>query len=207
LRSVGPQTGPIPGDDPYKEFTMKIEELMTRPVVTCHADDPMSCAAQRMWENDCGALPVVDGEGHTVAVITDRDICMAAWTTGKTLYELPVRAAMSHEVFCCHPQDSAQVLVRTMSEHRVRRVPIVDEDGHPIGIVSINDVTRNTARLRQSTSWAEARDLMQTMAAICEPRVESAPSVERGAARAAVAAASAAPIAAATAPTPVPVTS
>jgi len=196
---------------------MKIEELMTQPVVTCHADDPMSCAAQRMWENDCGALPVVDGEGHTVAVITDRDICMAAWTTGKTLYELPVRAAMSHELFCCHPQDSAQALVRTMSEHRVRRVPIVDEDGHPIGIVSINDVTRNTARLRQSTSWAEARDLMQTMAAICEPRVESAPSVERGAARAAAASAgpvaSTAPVAAsatisaATSPKPVHVTS
>jgi CBS domain-containing protein len=149
---------------------MKISELMTRPVVTCHADDPMSCAAERMWEHDIGALPVVDGDEHVVAVITDRDICMAAWTTGKALHEIPVRVAMSHDLVSCRPNESTQALARVMGEHRVRRVPVVDEEGHAVGMVSINDVARTTANLRPTGQWGEARDLMLAISAICEHR-------------------------------------
>lgn len=153
---------------------MKIEELMSHPAVTCHADEPMSCAARLMWEHDIGALPVVDGDERVVAVITDRDVCMAAWTTGKALHEIPVRVAMSHELFSCRPNESAQALARVMGEHRVRRVPIVDDEGRAVGIVSINDVARTTASLRPADRWGEARDLMLAISAICEHRAAPA---------------------------------
>jgi CBS domain-containing protein len=124
---------------------MKITELMTQPAVTCSTSDDLDCAAQLMWEHDCGALPVVDGDGRTVGVITDRDICMAVWTQGRTLPTIPVRAAMSKQVFACRADDTLEAVRRTMQEKRIRRVPIVDAENRPVGMLSLNDLAQTLA--------------------------------------------------------------
>ena len=67
---------------------MKVSQLMTKDVATCRADEPVSRAAQIMWDHDCGCVPVVDDAGHIQGMITDRDICMAAFTQGKRLDEM-----------------------------------------------------------------------------------------------------------------------
>jgi predicted transcriptional regulator len=72
-----------------KEFSStRIEKLMHRPVVTCHVNDSLANAARLLWEQDCGALPVVDERGRVVAMITDRDICMVAYTQGLLLWSI-----------------------------------------------------------------------------------------------------------------------
>src|SRR5271166_4874048 len=65
----------------------------------------MNRAAQLLWENDIGALPVVadDGSNRLVGIVTDRDICMAVYTQGKTLGDLLVDQAMSRDVRGCSP--------------------------------------------------------------------------------------------------------
>ena len=52
---------------------MKIEELMTKTPTTILGQDTLDAAAQKLWDSDCGVLPVVGGDGRLVGIITDRD--------------------------------------------------------------------------------------------------------------------------------------
>jgi len=68
-----------------------------------------------MWENDCGCVPVVDRAARLIAMLTDRDICMAAYTRGGTLKDIRVSAAMSSELFACRPDDDLLVAQKMMA--------------------------------------------------------------------------------------------
>ena len=74
---------------------MKVEQLMTMNPSSCHPEDTMQQAARIFWEHDCGCAPVTDHDAHVVGMITDRDVCMAAYTQGKPLTELSVASAMA----------------------------------------------------------------------------------------------------------------
>ena len=80
---------------------MKVQDAMTRNVTACHENDSLNYAAQLMWECDCGAIPVLDGNDVVCGMITDRDVAMAAYTQGLALQEIPVRTAMSTVVHSC----------------------------------------------------------------------------------------------------------
>jgi CBS domain-containing protein len=147
---------------------MNIQEIMSKPAVTCRPSETLSAAAQLMWERDCGAVPVVNDDGSVVGMITDRDICMAAYTRGQPLGDISVESAMAKEVFACHMDDSLDAAEHLMSDKQVRRVPIVDGDNRPIGLVSLNDVARYAASARKENGLD--REVTQTLAAICQPR-------------------------------------
>lgn len=151
---------------------MEIRKIMSEPAVTCRAEDSLNTAAQLMWERDCGALPVVDDGGRAVGIVTDRDICMAAYTQGRALTDIRVAEAMSRSVFSCHADDSLEDAERLMKERQIRRVPVVDGDNRAIGMLSLNDLARCAARARQKSGME--RELTQTLAAICEPRPRAA---------------------------------
>ncbi|HVS11206.1 MAG TPA: CBS domain-containing protein, partial [Planctomycetota bacterium] len=80
---------------------MKVEQLMTRDVKACAPQDSLSRAAQLLWESDIGALPVVDSEGRVVGMVTDRDVCMAAYFKGRPLAEIRVDETMARKVYSC----------------------------------------------------------------------------------------------------------
>lgn len=154
----------------------RADQLMSKPVQCCGPDDPLSEAARLMWEHDCGVVTVI-GEGDAVVgVITDRDICMAAHHQGRRLAEIPVRSAMSREVVACAPSDSIEAVEALMQRRQVRRVPVIDERGHPIGMISQNDLVRDAAQRRRSGS---DRHVVETLAAIGEPRHEPARQAPR----------------------------
>ncbi len=125
---------------------MKVERLMNTDVGTCRPNDDGDCAAKIMWERDCGFVPVVDERSRVLGVVTDRDLCMAAYTQGKSLSELRVRSAMSQEVFSCRPDDDLSKAEAAMRKHQVRRLPVADEKGQLKGILSLSDITREAAR-------------------------------------------------------------
>ena len=151
---------------------VKVHELMTRDVKTCGRDDTVNRAARIMWEHDCGCVPVVDGGGQVVGMVTDRDVCMAAYTQGLPLPAIRVETAMSKQVHACRPDDSLLVAERVMREHRVRRLPVVAPDGTLAGILSLNDVAQEAAREHApATRDVSAEGLAQTLAAVCERRL------------------------------------
>ena len=112
---------------------MKAEECMTRGVRTCRPETSMNEAAHMMWEGDCGVLPVVDGDGRAVGMITDRDICMGAHFYGKGLGDVTVAESMARRVFACQTSDPIEQVVRSMADHRVRRIPVLDGTGKVAG--------------------------------------------------------------------------
>ncbi len=121
---------------------MKVQSIMTGEVVVCRPEDSLETAARLLWERDCGSLPVVDAAGRTRAMITDRDICMGAYTTGRPLSELRVADSMSSRLVACQAGDSIEDAARTMSEHALRRLPVVDDDGVLRGVVCLSDLAR-----------------------------------------------------------------
>ncbi len=155
---------------------MHVEARMTREVAACHAEHSLAAAASRMRDHDCGCLPVVDGAGHVVGMITDRDICMAALATGAALSTLRVAEAMTGAVVTTRPLDSLEDAERTMRQHRVRRLPVVDDQARLNGILSCNDLFRGAAANgdgnghRPGTAAHEAIHLVGTLAAIGEAR-------------------------------------
>jgi CBS domain-containing protein len=149
---------------------MNVSELMTTPVNSCGCDDNLQRAAQLMWEGDCGAIPVVDGEGRLVGMVTDRDVCMAAYTRGQALWQIPVSVAMANQVSRVNESDRIEVAVDVMRSAHVHRVPVLDGDGRLAGIVSMNDLARHVQRSPSGkTNGLSSGTIAQTLAAICEP--------------------------------------
>jgi CBS domain-containing protein len=148
---------------------MNVEELMTKPVVTIKAHEHLSVAAQKMWDTDCGVLPVVRDDGRLVGILTDRDICMSAWSQGRVLETIRADEAMSKQVFAVKPDQEIGVAERLMAEHRIRRLPVVDANEKPVGIVSMNDLAREVTRAGGRIKNGVARAI-DTLAAICQPR-------------------------------------
>ena len=107
---------------------MRVRDCMTTDLVTCHPEDSDAHAAQLMWERDCGVLPVVDESDRIVGMVTDRDICMGAYTKGETFSTLRVRDAMASEVHHCSPADTLEDALNVMARFQVRRIPVVDDD-------------------------------------------------------------------------------
>jgi len=156
---------------------VRIEQLMKKDIGTVTSEQTLNDAAQILWERDCGCVPVVseDGSRHVVGMLTDRDICMAAYTQGKGLRELRVRGAMSSATQTCRPGDSVEDAEATLRRAQVRRLPVVDEADQLVGIVSLSDLACAAARCRSQKKPAlDEVDVAETLASICRPREISA---------------------------------
>jgi CBS domain-containing protein len=157
---------------------------MTTAVKSCGTDDDLQRAAQIMWENDCGIVPVVDGDGRLVGVITDRDVCMAAYTQGQPLWQIQVSNTMAKQVHGVRETDLIEAAEGLMRRVRVRRVPVLDGNGRLRGILSMNDLARHAHRSAgHKTHGVSGDSIMQTLAAICErhagskePTINSSPA-------------------------------
>lgn len=128
---------------------MKVEQLMTRNVETCRPDESLHRAAELMWRNDCGALPVVSADGETeqvVGMLTDRDVCMAAYLQGRPLWDMTVASAMSKRVCSCRPTDPIHVALKIMETNQIRRLPVLDANDRLVGLLSLADLSREAAR-------------------------------------------------------------
>lgn len=148
---------------------MRVSQLMSQPPITCSLSSTLNQAAQLMWEHDCGAVPVVDDEGRVAGIVTDRDICMAAYTRGESLSVIPVAVAMAKSVVCCHPDDDVASAESIMGEQQVRRLPVVDAENHPLGLLSLSDLAQEIARPR-SLAAGTPREFLAMVGAITRPR-------------------------------------
>jgi CBS domain-containing protein len=145
---------------------MNVEELMSRNVQTCAASDSVNDAARIMWEQDCGCVPVVEADGIVVGIITDRDICMAAYTQGRGLMHMNVESAASKNVVTIGKDESLRRAKELMREAQVRRLPVVDSGGRLVGLLSLSDLARHVPDFGERVG----EPLLGALAAICQPR-------------------------------------
>jgi CBS domain-containing protein len=148
---------------------MRVHDLMTTPAVTCHVNDTLQAAATAMWNSDCGAIVVVNDEGKATGIITDRDICMAAYTQGRPLGAILVHTAMAHQLIAVPPDHKVADAERLMADHQIRRLPVVNAEGVPIGMLSLNDLAIECCEPDTAMKNGPAR-VAYTLAAICQHR-------------------------------------
>jgi CBS domain-containing protein len=134
-----------------------VRSLMTNRVQACGEADSLARAAQLMWENDCGIVPVVENS-LVVGVVTDRDVCIATYTQGRAPAEIRVGNVMSKRVYACAVDDSIGNALSLMAEQRVRRLPVTGKDGRLVGMLALADIAR----------WARATPATGVEAALCE---------------------------------------
>jgi CBS domain-containing protein len=171
---LGPILARSIADETTEAAAMKVENMMNREVKTCHPQDHLNQGAQVMWENTCGAVPIVDQQRCPVGFLTDRDICMAAYTQGKPLQDLSVEGAMSHRVVACHADDDLSAAMRTMAETGLRRLPVIGNDGTLIGILSLDDIACEAGRTMRGGVNLELRTQVADITiAVCRGRVKA----------------------------------
>ncbi|HZY58811.1 MAG TPA: CBS domain-containing protein [Candidatus Binataceae bacterium] len=150
---------------------MKVQRIMRHGVKTCHPHDSLNDAAQIMWEDACGSVPVVDEEFRPVGFLTDRDICMAAYTQGAPLGAMCVASAMARRVVSCSPEDDVTDAARVMRENGVRRLPVVDAEGRLVGLLSLDDLACEFEHTHNNGLDRELGSLLaHTYGAICHAR-------------------------------------
>lgn len=122
---------------------MKISDIMTRNVRVVSPDRTVQEAARLMDEMNVGVLPVCDGR-RLRGMITDRDITVRATAAGLPPDTTRVRDIMTDNVWWCFADDDVGHIVQLMSDHQIRRLPVIDRDKHLIGIVALGDLATDT---------------------------------------------------------------
>lgn len=151
---------------------MRVKDLMTSPVRSCGPNTNLAAAAMIMWESDCGALPVVNPEGKVVGMLTDRDICMAVATKHRDASDISVGETSSGKMCACSPQDDIKEAFRIMAKERIRRLPVVNEDGRLHGILCMNDLILQAEKAEKRKAPALSYDeVMRTLKIISAHRV------------------------------------
>jgi CBS domain-containing protein len=118
---------------------MKISELMTPNPQTVRPDDTLQVAAQTMDELNVGALPVCEN-GRLVGLLTDRDIVVRATSAGQDPCTTAVATVMTTAPHSLQPDALLQDALRVMQQLQVRRLPVLDDQGMLVGILSLGDL-------------------------------------------------------------------
>lgn len=128
---------------------MTVGDICTRNVVVAPKTESIVDAAKRMRSSHVGDLVIVEnrnGQHVPIGILTDRDIVIGV-VAGDPVHinYLLVGDAMSSDLVTARDQDTIESALEKMREHGVRRLPIVDETGALVGILTIDDVLQHLA--------------------------------------------------------------
>lgn len=143
---------------------MKVKEIMTPDPKAIWLTESLVDAAQLMWENDCGVLPIIKDGRKVVGLITDRDICMATAIKQTDPSGISVEEVMTGKVYSVNSEDDVAEALLAMQAHKVRRLPVVSADGELEGILSMNDIVLKA----NESNGLDYADVVKTYQAICQ---------------------------------------
>lgn len=120
---------------------MNVQDIMTTDIATCGPETNLELIANMMWNKNCGSIPVLNQSGQPLGVVTDRDIAMGCALNHKPLWELAAQDLLGgREVHCCRATDSIKNSLQQMSQNHIRRLPVVDDNGCLVGMLSLGDI-------------------------------------------------------------------
>ena len=123
---------------------MRISDVIRRKgdlVVTVRSDATVQQLLEILEEHKIGALVVSDDDETVTGIVSERDVARHLRSTGAGLLDQTVATIMTSDVQTCTPEDFIEDLARTMTDRRIRHVPVV-ADGHLVAIVSIGDIVK-----------------------------------------------------------------
>lgn len=120
-----------------------VREIMTSGAESIDPSSTVAEAAQKMAQHDYGVMPICDGQGQLQGMLTDRDIVVKVIAAGKDPQQCQVNEfASGGEVFTIGADDTVEDALRTMMDHKVRRLPVIDGT-NLVGMVSQGDIATN----------------------------------------------------------------
>ncbi len=149
--------------------SVAVKNAMHTGPATCEVEEALDVPARLMWALDIGCVPVVGPDGTLAGMITDRDIAMCSLLTGRPLSSVSVSEAMSHPAISIGLDEPVSLAEELMRKHRIRRLPVVDDQGRLVGIFALNDLARLTRNTPGANS-VESRQVLETLEVIGRPR-------------------------------------
>lgn len=143
---------------------MKVKEIMTKEPLVCTRDTGLQAVAKMMCDADCGEIPVVESasDARPVGVITDRDIACRAVARGQNPFGLKAADCMSAPPVTVTPETDLRECCALLERHKIRRLPVVDEQGRCCGIVAQADIA---LRCPSDVTSEVVREVSQPVAA------------------------------------------
>jgi CBS domain-containing protein len=145
---------------------LRCRDIMTRDLAIATRDTPITEVALMMKQEDTGVIPVVEydmtpgncrtegaerrydgrnySRGKLMGLITDRDIVIRAIAEGKECTQVRAEDVMSVDIHTAHPNDRLVDVIRKMGDKQVRRIPVCNENGYLVGMISMADVAVET---------------------------------------------------------------
>lgn len=136
---------------------MKVQELMSKPVIRIMADEPVSVAARTLTRYNIGAMPVCGSDGRVCGVITDRDIVTRCLAAQRPADYTPVREVMTKQVLSVSPDTAVEEAAALMAKCQVRRLPVVN-NGRLCGMLTLGDLA---ASKKESFSSQNVASVLQ----------------------------------------------
>ncbi|HKR12302.1 MAG TPA: CBS domain-containing protein [Pyrinomonadaceae bacterium] len=150
---------------------LRCRDIMTRDLAVATRDTMITEIALMMKQEDTGVIPVVEydvapgngrnedterkyngrnySRGKLVGLITDRDIVIRGVSEGKDCTQVRAEDIMSVDIHTVHPNDRVVDVIRKMGEKQVRRIPVCNENGYLVGMISMADVAVETREDRE----------------------------------------------------------
>jgi len=134
----------VPPFYPRRKIPLMAKDIMATPPVTISDKARITEAARLMCENRIGSVLVVNESGKLIGIVTERDLACAV---AKECEDAPVWGVMTENPVTVKPEAPVEEIVRIMGELGVRHMPVVDDEGKPLGVISIRDIVALTRLL------------------------------------------------------------
>ena len=120
----------------------KAKDVMTPNPVTCRETDSVYDAVRIMKERNTGVVPIVDQSGSCAGIITDRDVCLQVILNSQDPKSTPLQSVMTRQLLTCKPEDDIQDVLSQMEKRQVKRIIVIDDRKHCVGIISETDIVQ-----------------------------------------------------------------
>jgi CBS domain-containing protein len=135
---------------------MALRNLLERKLVSCSPKTPVTEVARLMDQENVGAVLVLEEDGRPAGIVTDRDIVLRCVVREADCSQKSVEDVMTDSLATVKLDEDIYNVIQVMRDHEVRRVPVVDDDGRAIGLLSFGDIFHLLGQ--------EIRDLSATIA-------------------------------------------
>ena len=135
----------------------KCNEVMTKNPVCCQPNDMAAKVAKLMKRENVGSIPVIENEKtrKLVGIVTDRDLALKIVAKGLDAKSTKMEAVMTRKLVTCRAEDDLQKALDAMSEHQLRRIPVVDKDNKILGIIAQADVATRVDRPKKTAAMVK----------------------------------------------------
>ncbi len=132
-------------------------DIMTKEIVSCVPEDTVEHAATLMKAEDIGPIPVVESHAsrRLLGIVTDRDLVMKVIAEGRNPRSTTLKEVMTPNPVTCKADDDIDDAVDAMAEHKVRRIPVVDDSNRLVGIIAQADVATRVSKSKKTGDVVE----------------------------------------------------